>query len=107
MIFLLTLFPPSVLIGFHFSTAYWHPVPRNALFLCQEQTRKAELLLLPACTLWELDFLAFGKSQLLLVKGDGDMHFAPLMQCSAQISLNKYLQGNSKSSRSIIHSWST
>lgn len=35
IIFLLTLFPPSVLIGFHFSTAYWHPVPRNALFLWQ------------------------------------------------------------------------
>lgn len=65
------------------------------------------MLLLPVSTFWELDFLASGKSQLLLVKGDGDMHFAALMPRSAQISLNKYLQGNSKSSRSILHGRST
>lgn len=54
------------------------------------------MLLLLVCTLWELDFLASEEAQLLLVKGDRDMHFAPLMPCSALISLNKYLQGSSK-----------
>lgn len=54
------------------------------------------MLLLPVCSLWELDFLPSEEAQLLQVKEDGDTHFAPLMPCSAQISLNKYLQGSSK-----------
>lgn len=54
------------------------------------------MLLLQVCTLWELDFLASEEAQLLLVKGDGDMHFAPLMPRSALISVNKYLEGSSK-----------
>lgn len=53
-------------------------------------------MLLLLCTLLELDVLASEEAQLLLGKGDGDMHFAPLMPHSALISLNKYLQGSSK-----------
>lgn len=57
------------------------------------QSRNA---LSPSLYPWELDFLASEEAQPLLVKRDGNMHFAPLMPCSAQISLNKYLQGSSK-----------
>lgn len=46
-------------------------------------------MLLLLCTLWELNVLASEKAQPLLAKGDGDMHFAPLMTCSALISPNK------------------
>lgn len=102
-------FPPQFvpsLSSHRFSSQHsqWHPILKNAFFFCQEQTYKTEVFLLLVSTLWKLDFLASGKSQLLLARGDGDMHFAPMLARSAHTSLNKDSQGNSESFMSILHS---